>query len=48
MGVTPVIQPAANKDGIQVELLTVGNGKVYYTTDGSTPDASKNTLYPTY
>ena len=44
MGVTPVIQPAANKDGIQVELLTVGNGKVYYTTDGSTPDASK-TLY---
>jgi len=44
MGVTPVIQPAANKDGIQVELLTVGDGKVYYTTDGSTPNASK-TLY---
>ena len=44
LGVTPVIQPAPKKDGIQVELLTVGNGKVYYTTDGTTPDATK-TLY---
>ena len=32
LGVTPVIQPAPKKDGIQVELLTVGDGKVYYTT----------------
>ena len=44
LGVTPVIQPAPKKDGIQVELLTVGDGKVYYTTDGTTPDATK-TLY---
>ena len=44
LGVTPVIQPAPEKDGIQVELLTVGDGKVYYTTDGTTPDATK-TLY---
>ncbi|MDO4879692.1 MAG: family 20 glycosylhydrolase [Capnocytophaga sp.] len=44
LGITPVIQPAPKKDGIQVELLTVGEGKVYYTTDGTTPDASK-TLY---
>ena len=44
LGVTSVIQPAPKKDGIQVELLTVGDGKVYYTTDGTTPDATK-TLY---
>ena len=44
LGVPPVIQPAPKKDGIQVELLTVGDGKVYYTTDGTTPDATK-TLY---
>ena len=44
LGVTPVIQPAPEKDGIQVELLTVGDGKVYYTIDGTTPDATK-TLY---
>ena len=44
LGVTPVIQPAPKKDGIQVELLTLGDGKVYYTTDGTTPDATK-TLY---
>ena len=44
LGVTPVIQPAPEKDGIQVELLTVGDGKVYYTTDGTTPDTTK-TLY---
>ena len=44
LGVTSVIQPAPEKDGIQVELLTVGDGKVYYTTDGTTPDATK-TLY---
>ena len=44
LGVTPIIQPAPKKDGIQVELLTVGDGKVYYTTDGTTPDATK-TLY---
>ena len=35
LGVTPVIQPAPKKDGIQVELLTVGDGKVYYTTDAT-------------
>ena len=44
LGVTSVIQPAPKKDGIQVELLTVGDGKVYYTIDGTTPDATK-TLY---
>lgn len=44
LGVTSVIQPAPEKDGIQVELLTVGDGKVYYTIDGTTPDATK-TLY---
>ena len=44
LGVTPVIQPAPEKDGIQVELLTVDDGKVYYTIDGTTPDATK-TLY---
>ena len=44
LGVTSVIQTAPKKDGIQVELLTVGDGKVYYTTDGTTPDATK-TLY---
>jgi len=44
MGVTSVIQPATNKDGIEVELLTVGDGKIYYTTDGSEPTIAK-TLY---
>ena len=43
-GITPVIQPAPDKKGIEVKLLTLGGGKIYYTTDGSDPMKQK-TLY---
>ena len=44
LGVTPIITPAPAKDGILAYLLTVGNGKIYYTIDGSAP-TPKSQLY---
>ncbi|KAA6333025.1 Beta-hexosaminidase [termite gut metagenome] len=38
------INPAENRDGTLLSLFTVGNGQIFYTTDGSTP-TKKSTLY---
>jgi hexosaminidase len=38
------INPTENRDGTLLSLFTVGNGRLFYTTDGSTP-TKKSTLY---
>lgn len=43
-GISVDINPTENKDATELTLLTVGKGKIYYTTDGSTP-TKESTLY---
>lgn len=41
-GIETDVQPTAQRNGKLVTLSTVGDGKIYYTTDGTLPDTSKS------
>lgn len=41
-GISSEITPTTDQKGIQITLHTVGNGKIYYTTDGTPPSEQSN------